>query len=40
MLEKMISTAIKGDVKQEMKELVPLSYNFSQKHFPKTWNTM
>ena len=32
----MISTAIKGDVKQEMKELVPLSYNFSQKHFPKT----
>ena len=28
----MISTDIKTDVKQEIKELVAVSYNFSQKH--------
>ena len=32
---KMTSTNIKTDVKQEIKELVAVSYNFSQKHFLK-----
>ena len=36
----MISADIKTDVKQEMKELVAASYNFSQKYFLKAWNAM
>ena len=36
----MISTDVKTDVKQEIKELVAVSYNFSQKCLLKTWNTM
>ena len=32
----MISTDIKTDVKQEIKELVAVSYNFSQKYLLKT----
>ena len=31
----MISTDIKTDVKQEIKELVAVSYNFSQKYLLK-----
>ena len=31
---------IKTDAKQEIKELVAVSYNFSQKCLLKTWNTM
>ena len=34
-LYKMISADIKTDVKQEIKELVALSYNFSQKYLLK-----
>ena len=33
---KMISADIKTDVKQEIKELVAVSYNFSQKYLLKT----
>ena len=36
----MISAYIKTDVKQEIKELVDVSYNFSHKYILKTWNTM
>ena len=36
----MTSTDIKTDAKQEIKELVVVSYNFSQKCLIKTWNTM
>ena len=36
----MISADKKTDVKQEIKELVTVFYNFSQKHLLKTWNTM
>ena len=32
----MISTDIKTDVKQEIKKLVAMSYNFSQKSLLKT----
>ena len=38
--KKMISTDMKNDVKQEIKELVALSYTFSQECLLKTWNTM
>ena len=31
-----ISADIKTDAKQEIKELVAVSYNISQKHLPKT----
>ena len=34
--KKMISADIKTDAKQEMKELVAVSYNFSQKYLLKT----
>ena len=36
----MISANIKTDVKHEIKELVTVSYNFSQNYLLKTWNTM
>ena len=36
----MISADIKTDAKQEIKELVAVSYNFLQKYLLKTWNTM
>ena len=39
-LLKMISADTKTDVKQEIKELVAVSYNFSQKYLLKTWNTI
>ena len=39
-LYKMISADIKTDVKQEIKELVALSYNFSQKYLLKIWNAI
>ena len=32
----MISADIKTDTKQEIKELLAVSYNFSQKYFLKT----
>ena len=34
--KKMISADIKIDTKQEIKELVPVSYNISQKYLIKT----
>ena len=34
--KKMISAAIKTHAKQEIKELVAVSYNFSQKYLLKT----
>ena len=39
---KMISTDVKTDVKQEIKNLVAVSYNFSQKYLLKTcgWHSM
>ena len=38
----MISADIKTDVKQEIKKLVAVSYNFSQKYLLKTcgWHSM
>ena len=36
----MISAEIKTDVKQKIKELVAVSYNFSQKNLLKIWNRM
>ena len=38
----MISADIKTDVKQEIKKLVAVSYNFSQKYLVKTcsWHSM
>ena len=36
----MISADIKTDVKQEIKELAAVFYNFSQKYLLRTWNTM
>ena len=36
----MISTDIKTDVKQEIKVLVAVSFNFSKKYPVKTWNRM
>ena len=36
----MISVDIKTGVKQEMKELVAVSYNFSQKYPVKTQNAI
>ena len=38
--EKMISADIKTDAKQEIKELVAVSYNFSHKYLLKIWKTM
>ena len=38
--KKMISADTETDAKQEIKELVTVSYNFSQKYLLKTWNTM
>ena len=38
--KKMISADAKTDLKQEIKELVAVSYNFSQKYLLKTWNAM
>ena len=35
----MISADTKTDAKQEIKELVAVSYNFSQKHLLKTLET-
>ena len=39
---KMISADIETDVKQEIKKLVAVSYNFSQKYLLKTcgWHSM
>ena len=37
---KMISADIKTNVKQEIKELVAVSYKFSLKYLQKTWNTI
>ena len=36
----MKSADIKADVKQEIKELPAVSYNFSEKYLLKTWNTV
>ena len=36
----MVSADTKTDVKQELKELVAVSYNFSHKYLLKTWNTI
>ena len=36
----MIFADTKADAKKEIKELVAVSYNSSQKHLLKTWNTM
>ena len=36
----MISADIKTDVKQEIKELIAPSYNFSQKYLLKTVSTL
>ena len=36
----MISADIKTDAKQEIKELVAASYNFSKKYLLKTWNIL
>ena len=36
----MISADIETDTKQEIKELVAVSYIFSQKYLLKAWNTM
>ena len=38
--KKMISADTKTDVKQEIKELVVVSYNFPQKYLLKTWNAI
>ena len=38
--KKMISANIKTDAKHEIKELVAVSHNFSQKYLLKSWNTM
>ena len=38
--KKMISANMKIDAKHEIKDLVAVSYNFSQKYLLKTWNTM
>ena len=35
-----MSADVKTDAKQEIKELVAASYNFSQKYLLKTSNTM
>ena len=38
----MISADVRTDVKQEIKKLVAVSYNLSQKYLPKTcgWHSM
>ena len=36
----MLSADIKTDVKHEIKKLLAVSYNFSQKYFLKSWNLM
>ena len=38
--KKVISAGVKTDVKQELSELIAVSYNFQQKYLLKTWNTM
>ena len=35
----MISADRKTDVKQEIKEMIAVSYNLSQKYILKIWNT-
>ena len=36
----MLSADIKTDAKQNIKELVAASYNFSQNYLLETWNIM
>ena len=36
----MLPADIKTDAKQKIKELVVVSYNFSQKYILKTWNNL